>query len=500
MRKQGNEKQGITILMKGIYQQFQGRGRDSLMHRNLRMCTDEGIFATPFIVLTVPGNVFIAALVTTVLGISESYYGWIVSLPAWANAAQILVIPVISRFFSARFLTIVFSLLNLAIWVLLVLSLHHIPLDDPAAAGKLMLLYFAGISLLQSLAGVSWMSWIQEWIPERVRGKYFGSRNRIIGLVTVAFILLTTWIFARFGESMLAFQIIITVTIGFRLLSIYLLTHIYTPWSHPEKMIHEGWRARYAELFKAGPFRVYLLFAAVLAFCFSLTGPFYPVYMTHYLEFSVSRQTHLLIIASLTSALAMPLWGRLCDRYGCRPVILLTGIGWMVQNYLWVVLTPTFNWLLYPMWAWGGALSGGVILGGFNLVLKLTPARLKSAGISVHLAVTSIAAACAPILTGWLLSTSLLPPVDEALRYRLLFAVQPSLVLLSFLLLARVREPKATELSAFSGAFRTMRQILVQNGVLLAGNITFFRLIRKSVISVIEKNKAGETNSPGLEK
>lgn len=485
--------------MKGVYKQFGGRGQDSLLHRNLRVCTEEGVFATPFVLLTIPGNVFIAALLTSVLGIDPSTYGWIVSLPAWANAAQVLLVPLFARRFSAWSLTIAFSLLNLACWFTLLILLNHIPVDDPDATGRLMLIYFAFISLTQSMAGVSWTSWIQEWVPERIRGKYFGSRNRILGLVTVAFILATGEVFNRYGESMLAFQIILGVTSGLRLLSVYLMSHIYTPWSHPEKMVHEGSLGRFTVLLRNRAFSTYLAFAAVLAFCFSLTGPFAPVFMTEHLSFSVSHQTRLLVIASLFSALTMPLWGRLCDRYGCRPVIMGTGTLWMLQNYLWVFLTPDLTWLLYPMWAWGGALSGGVILGGFNLVLKLTPNTLKSTGISLHLAVTSIAAATAPILAGWLISTQALPIAEGALRFRILFAIQPTVVISSFLILARLDEPKATELSLFSGAFRTMRQVLVQNGFLIVGNLNFFRLLKVKAGSVLPTKKPAPNKSEPVE-
>ncbi|MEX0325908.1 MAG: MFS transporter [Puniceicoccaceae bacterium] len=482
--------------MKGLYEQFQGRGKDSLLHRNLRMCTEEGVFATPFIVLAIPGNVFIASLLTSVLGISESLYGFIVSLPSWANALQILLIPLLSRHFSARTLSIYLALINVFLWLLLAGTLHRLPLEDPDLVGRLMVLYFVAISLTQSLAGVSWMSWIQEWIPGRLRGKYFGRRNRILGLVTVAFILGTTEVFSQLGESMLAFQIILGVTCAFRLLSVYTLTHIYTPWSHPEKMIHEGWFTQYTQLLKPGPFRTYLLFAAILAFSLSLTGPFAPVFMTRHLDFPVVRQTHLLILASLSSALAMPLWGKLCDKHGCRPVIIFSSIFWMTQNYLWVILTPGSAWLLYPMWIWGGAFSGGVVLGGFNLVLKLTPTHLKTSGVSVHLAITSVAAAIPPILAGWFLGTAFLSGLDENLRYRMLFLLSPTLILLSLFLLSRVDEPKAASLSSFSGSFRTMRQILVQNGFLLAGNLTFFRYISKNVKTVIAKAGRKSTADP----
>jgi len=159
----------------------------------------------------------------------------------------------------------------------------------------------------------------------------------------------------------------------------------------------------------------------------------------------------------------------------------------MLQNYLWVILNPALTWLLYPMWIWGGGLSGGVILGGFNLVLKLIPSHLKSSGVSLHLAVTSLAAAFAPVFAGWLISSDWLPLPRGDVRYRVLFAIQPTLVMASFLLLARVRESGSAELTSVSGAFRTMRQTLVQNGFLFVGNLTFFRRIRKSVSATLTK-------------
>jgi len=482
--------------MDNLYRRFQGRGKDSLLHRNLRMCTEEGVFATPFVILAIPGNVFIANFLTVVLGINASLYGWIVSLPAWANALQILLVPLLSRRYSARALSIAFALANLLIWLLLLLSLRRLPVDDPQAVGQIMILYFAFISLTQSVAGVSWMSWVREWVPDRLRGKYFGNRNRIMGLVTVGFILIVDIIFRQFGESMLAFEIILVFTGVLRLLTVYATTHIYTPWSRPEKMIHEGWTLGFRKAMRPGPFRSYLIFAAVQAFCLSLAGPFAPVFMSEHLDFSVSHQTHLLIISNLASALAMPLWGRLFDRYGCRPIIILTGLAWMAANFPWAFLTPQTTWLLYPMWIWGGIFSGGVILGGFNLVLKLIPDEMKSTGVSLHLAVTSVAAAFAPIIAGWVLTSAWIPLDGGDFRFRILLFVQPTLFILSLILLARVPEPKAAGLSSFSGSFRTMRQVLIQNGIFMAGNASFFRIIRRSVATVLTKKKAGETDFP----
>lgn len=460
--------------MESYYREYGGRGKDALMQRNLRMCTEEGLFATPWSIIAVPGNVFIAALLVGVLGLSESFYGWLVSLPAWANALQMLLMPMLSRRISARNLTVGFSLLNVLAWAILVATLHKLPVDNPQLLGLSLLGFFLVSSLSMSLAAVGWMSWIQEWIPERIRGKYFGRRNRLMGTVSVSFILFATYAFDQWGETIHAFQILLGICVFLRLLSVYLVTHIYTPWSKPETMLHVGVFERFREVWQHKGFRHYLQFAILLAFGMSMTGAFAPVYMAEYLGFPVGKQTVLLLLASLSSALGMPLWGLLCDRHGSRSVIFTTGVLWMLQNYLWAVLTPQWSVALYGMWLWGGFMSGGVILGGFNIVLKLTPTGLKSSAISLHLACTSLAAAVAPILIGYYLSDPFGWFGDGVVRYRILFLVQPTLVILSLLMLLRVDEPKSADLSSFSGAFRAMRTIMVQSGSLLFANVTLF--------------------------
>lgn len=465
--------------MKDIYRQFQGRGPDSLMQRNLRMCTEEGLFATPWSIISVPGNVFIAALLTSVLGLGESIYGIIVSLPAWANAAQILLVPWLSRRFSSRSLTISLSFVNSFAWLVLALTLHKIPLDNGPVASQILFAFFLLISLSLSVASVSWMAWIQEWIPDRLRGKYFGGRNRLIGIFSVLFIVAAAAILSHFGESILAFQIIIGVCVALRFVSVRLVSHIYTPWSRPEVEAKAGLYKQVREILKKKDFRNYLWFAISLAFGLSITAPFAPVFMESYLQFSVSSQLHLLVLASLGSALGMPWWGKLCDHHGCRSILLTTGLLWMLSNFTWIILQPETTWILYPLWLFGGLTSSGVILAGFNLVLKLTPPALKSSAVSLHLALTSVAAAIPPVVAGFFLSTNLIESLPHEWRYRILFAVGPIWVLGTLLLLAKIDEPKSADINSVSGAFRTMRNIMVQSGVLMFANFSFINRSRK---------------------
>jgi MFS family permease len=465
--------------MRSFYASYTGKGRDSLLHRNLRMCTEEGIFATPFIILSIPGNIFIAALVTQVLGLRESAYGVLVSLPAWFNALQVVYIPLLARYWSARTLTIIPSIINLVFWVALMFALPHIHAAGPDGGTWLLFLLFILISISHSTAAVSWMSWVQEWIPGRLRGKYFGRRNAVIGLCTVISLAGAGYVLERTGTTVLAFQILLGVTGLMRLMSIYVMTHIYTPWSQPERQIHERWWERFGHLRANKPFVALLVYSTLLSFFLNTAGPFSPVFMTEYLQWDVRQQTLLLLLANISAALAMPFWGRLMDRHGCKPVIAGSALLWAVSNYAWAVLTPETAWLLYPMWLWGGLTSPGWILGVFNLVLKLVPAKARMAGISVHLMTTSVAAALAPVIVGNLLAWMVASTGSNLMTYRVLFVLQPTLVIAGLLLLRRVEEPQAEGLSSLVGAFRSLRQTLTNNGLVMLANMTLVRRRRK---------------------
>jgi hypothetical protein len=55
------------------------------------------------------------------------------------------------------------------------------------------------------------------------------------------------------------------------------------------------------------------------------------------------------------------------------------------------------------MYLWGGFFAVSFFMGCFNLLLNLAPEKSSLAAVSLHLAVTSVAAALAPMIAGVLL-------------------------------------------------------------------------------------------------
>ncbi|MGE9294345.1 MAG: MFS transporter [Puniceicoccales bacterium] len=216
-------------------------------------------------------------------------------------------------------------------------------------------------------------------------------------------------------------------------------------------------------------------------FWINLTGPFGAVYAYEQLGISPGQFALMNIFSTMTGALAMPLWGKFMDKHGCMPVIGLGLLLWQLQNFLWVALTPGTTWLLYPMFLWGGSVAAAFLLGSFNILLKIIPHDAKTAGISLNLAATSVAAGMAPILAGLILNFGQSMGWSTVVIYRIGFTISPVAILLSLLFLKRIREPEADpRYSTVWGATRMVRQSMQSIGLASLANTTLVgRKIRR---------------------
>jgi MFS family permease len=445
------------------------------LRRNLRICTWEGIAALPLVFLSLPANFIIAALLTKNFGLSEGWYGVIVSLPAWSNVLQLALIPLLARWLHAKALTLASAWAHLGCWLVFTLALPWANFENPTAAGLFFVGFFALSSVLAAIVGVSWTSWIQEWIPGKVRGKYFGNRNRVITFGTVAFLLISGKLLGWFDSSILGYQIVLFAAIFLRACSIVAQHRILASGKNGRMLEHYRWRDYPGILRQSPSLLIFIIFGGVFGFATGLIGPFYMLFMYDQIGLSVGQVSLMIIMASAGGAISFPAWGRLLDKHGNKPVMIFCLALWQLQNYLWCIITPANAWILYPMWLWGGITSAGYILGSFNLLLKLMPPQAKTTGISIYLGVTSLIAAIAPILGGLFFTWASAMEFDPLRTYHFSFLIQPTLCLLSCLILLKIHEPASAKVRTVVGAMRSMRQIGALFGLGFLVNYTFFK-------------------------
>ena len=151
-------------------------------------------------------------------------------------------------------------------------------------------------------------------------------------------------------------------------------------------------------------------------------------------------------ISTLVSLLTLPTWGRLCDRYGYKPVIAICMGGKVLFTALWLFTSPETIWLFVFIHLLS-TFDAGMGLAIPNLIYKTVPQDRRALYIAVDGSVVGIAATTAPLIGGVL--AGLLQHLEvtvctfhlEHLKFVFLLSAILRIVTLPFL--RRVREPEA---------------------------------------------------------
>ena len=194
------------------------RKRDLL--RSFFLSTVDGIFAVPIGTISLPANLLLIALVTQAYPLPNSTIGLFMALPFIANFLLIFPMPAAVQRWSSKKLTAVSAGLHLLTWIALAIMLPWLPRDNPGSAGRWLIGWFFVSSTFAAVNGLAWNSWTQEWVPTRLRGKFFGRRNRFVQFSALAFLLVAGWVLTRGKNTLPAFQAIIAGVALMRLFSL----------------------------------------------------------------------------------------------------------------------------------------------------------------------------------------------------------------------------------------------------------------------------------------
>lgn len=455
------------------------RVRGLKLRRVLALSIVDGVASSPLCYLWLPGNFIVAALLTDYYRLPAASYGVIVSLPFWCNFLQLFLLPLLTHRRPARAVTLWAAWANAAGWLGMTLMLPFLPRDRPAASTPAFLAFFLGFSLLASINGVAWNSWTQEWAPERIRGKFFGFRNGLIQAATVLFLVLVWGTLRLSRGSLIAVQGIFVVAVLLRVWSIVAQHRMKVGVTEDGTTAPKPWAEQGLIVWRHQSLVRFILFGAVWGFADNCLGPFYPVFMYKQLGLTVARVCLFIIVNTLAAAVTMPTWGRLLDRYGNKSVMAAAILLWQVQFPIWLLVTPHDTWLLLPVWAWNGFTWAGFTLGLFNMLLKLIPPEAKTIAIGINTAFTSVVTAVAPILGGAFLTWALRRGWNPMTVYHYAFLLQILPALVSYLILLRVHEPKASPLSTVFGAMRNARALGAMLGLTFIANYVFVKPARR---------------------
>ena len=240
-------------------------------------------------------------------------------------------------------------------------------------------------------------------------------------------------------------------------------------------------------------FRKYLGFTFFLILGTGFVGQYVWLYAFDVVKWSNQRANFLItVVPLLAGALTYPMWGRMCDRLGQKPVLLIAGSAAVFGPVGWLFIGPdgwVFGYVLVlvvtVMWP-------GVEIANFNILLGLAGKREEGGEEegeggdgSGYVAVNSVVTAVAGVLSGligagfakwfyrfeWSLAgLAVLPGVGEQLvltYHGLLFLFGVALRAAAVLWAVRIEEPTATGTRMALRHITTTLYSNVQQGLLL---------------------------------
>jgi len=430
--------------------------RPTPLRRSLLGSTWEGILAMPLVYLNLPANLVIAVLLAEALRVPPDTYGWLVSLPFWCNLLQLPLGGLVFAHFRARDVFVATIWINILIWAAFAILLLAAPEIVQARPGVWAGWFLFGCGLTASVMAVAWTTYMQSWVPARVRAVYFSRRNRWAQFSNLAFLLLAgvalRWPTLPVIAGVILFSCVLR---GFSAV----VAARNPARGDPVSPRGADWAGQWRALRGEKAFWSMVLFGVVWGAMLNGYSAFQPVFMLSVLGEAPHAASVPLALSLLFGALALPVWGRLIARFGARPVLFCAVPLWTAVNLTWAFLTPDLHVLLYPVWAFTGAINAGIVLAQLNLLMKLMPPGARGLAVGLNTACIALGTALAPIVVGQGLAWGLARGASAAAAYQVFFLSLPVWALFVLLTLRRVREPQSAPIEHALGAFRNMRTL-----------------------------------------
>ncbi len=332
---------------------------------------------------------------------------------------------------------------------LLVLPVAFLPLIFPEwGPGPLVGLIIILLSLSNLLAHLSpplWFSWMADLIPHRVLNRYWGHRQFYLQMTWVAsFLAVTLFIYLNPMPVLHAYPLLATIGVAAGVIDILLFIWVDEP---PNQIMDQVPMLQVlAAPLHHEQFRSYLFFRCTWSFCVMFAASFMQLYVLKILAVPLWKATLIWCLGGIANGFAARFWGRMADRHGHKPVMLLCDL---CKPFIVIALFLVTPELAVPVLAVAFFLDGiwnaGNDIAGNGYMLKIAPRENRSMFIA---AIAGLAGICGGIgaLSGGLflelLSDFHLELAGRAWNnYHLLFFASIFLRLACLLLLRQVKEP-----------------------------------------------------------
>ena len=417
----------------------------SEIRRGLRISTWEGVGGAVHNVLVT--NVFLTGFALA-WGANDFHLGLLGAIPFIAAPCQLVGAYLVDRWSGRRREIVTFlGLFARTCWFLIAalpFLFHTVP---PLAMGGIMMLYLV-YQMAYNASGPGWVAWMAVLVPERVRGRYLGMRNRVTeaaGVLTVLAAGVSIDGFRAMHHERLGFAVLQVLSASMGIVCFLLLRRQADPGHHaasPEMSF-----SYLSKPLRDPQFRTLVAFNLAWGFGLNLSAPFLNAHLINKMHWDFKALATLGAIASVVGIGMSPVWGRMADRLGYKPILKFCWLGMLLVPIFYAFCPWNLRWPIYLANMLSGASLSGFLLAMFSLTLERLPREARAMGAAVLGAVAGPGTFLSGMLGGWL-AEALAPlqwqigPLALA-NYQILFIASVLLRLPTLALLQRIHEPDA---------------------------------------------------------
>jgi MFS family permease len=408
---------------------------------SLQASTLDGIFATIFSNAT--SGVLLSSFLVG-LNASPSQIGLLSSIPMLANLMQPLGALWSDRASSYHWYCFWIYVPSRLLWLILAAAIFLAGQWNEQTWINLTLAIVGLTYFLAALGSASWLSWLATLVPEKLRGRYFGARASAMSFMNLLSIPVLGWIISAwstgaqqgYGVVLLLGVVTGLISLGFQ----FWMADVNPGDRHiveAKRVEAKRVEAKKAEAKGIEPalieisatqnsalqplplsnspsisqflqdtnFLLFLLYFALWMFAVNLSAPFFNVYLLDTLAIDLRWVTSYTSLQAGAHLIMLVVWGKLADRIGNRPILLIDGILVALFPLLWLVTgaNEVSLWLWFPLLHLlaGGSWSA-IELCTNNLQLGVAPLRHQPLYFAIAAAIAGISGALGTSVGGFL--------------------------------------------------------------------------------------------------
>ncbi len=385
------------------------------------------------------------------VGATDIHFGLLSGLPMFMVFLQFAGAVAANRLRHRKASFMALTIASRLLYVPIVLVPLLLPPSSRHVALTTSLVLIAVSSALGNLGSPLWLSWMADLIPSRILNRYWGTRQAWMAVAGVStFLAFTALTYALTEVATLpmtvVFPILVALSVTAGVVDVSLFAKVHEP---PTTDIHDQPILQtLIEPHRHRDYRTFVLYSGMWAASVMFSAAFMQIYVLRELHVPAWEANLVWCVPGVGVALTARLWGRIADRRGQKPVLIVcTTLKPMIVLVFLLLTRESVLWMLSLAFLLDGALNAGNIVASTGYMMKIAPQKNRSMFMASITGLAGIFGGLGAMAGGLFLERLgdfSLQAFDRTWsRYHVLFAVGFLLRMACVVVLHWVKEPRS---------------------------------------------------------